>query len=108
VSVDRSDRSYSDQRAGGWLKSPPGEILVLAGGLSRPRVQMYTVLAVNMRHRQHRDYTAGGCLMPPASTLPSINIEQPFFPATFQWRFAREELGKGSKNNKSMGEGSSS
>jgi hypothetical protein len=43
--------------------------------------------------------------MPTASTVSSINIDQPFFPATFQWRCAREELGKSSKNTKSRGEG---
>jgi hypothetical protein len=36
VESNGSDRSHSDQCAGGWLKSPPGERLVLAGGLSRP------------------------------------------------------------------------
>jgi hypothetical protein len=34
VESNRSDRTYSDKCASGWLKSPPGEILVLAGGLS--------------------------------------------------------------------------
>jgi hypothetical protein len=42
--------------------------------------------------------------MPTTSTVSSINIDQPFFPATFQWRCAREELGKSSKNTKSRGE----
>jgi hypothetical protein len=46
---------------------------------------MDTVPAVNIRHRQRRD--------------------QPFFPATFQWCCAREELGKSSKNTKSRREG---
>jgi hypothetical protein len=51
VSVDRSDRFYSDQCAGRWLKSPPTERLVLAGGLSRLLAQMYTMLAIKIRHR---------------------------------------------------------
>jgi hypothetical protein len=32
----RSDQRYSDKCDGGWLKSPPGEVSVLAGGLSWP------------------------------------------------------------------------
>jgi hypothetical protein len=32
----RSDRRYSDKCDGGWFKSPPGEVSVLAGGLSWP------------------------------------------------------------------------
>jgi hypothetical protein len=41
--------------------------------------------------------------------MPYINTEQPllppFFLANFHWRFAREVLGKSSKNTKSRGKG---